>query len=170
MPKIDKETLNKTQSEVRGSKTLYEASAIAQKKQVFPKTTSQVVKTDVTPPFEIKAENYSSLDKLLRITAYANLFIKSLKKINTSRGVPTANETEVANIAWIKYLQRKHYIDLSKGEMVLNKSIIKSQLNPKIENDRIIRCYRRLRKADLPEENHQPNSITNKRKSCRNTN
>ena len=55
MPKINKETLNKIQSEVRGSKTLYEVSAIAQEKQVFPKTASQAVKTDVTPPFEIKA-------------------------------------------------------------------------------------------------------------------
>ena len=83
MPKINKKTLHKIQSEVRGSKTLYEASAIAQEKQVFPKTASQAVKTDVTPPFEIKAENYSSLNKVLRITAYSNRFIKNLKKIDT---------------------------------------------------------------------------------------
>ena len=66
--------------------------------------------------------------------------------------MPTANETETANIAWIKYLQRKHYIDLSKGEMVLNKSIAKSQPNPKIENDGLIRCYGRLKNTDLPDE------------------
>ena len=66
--------------------------------------------------------------------------------------MPTANKIETANIAWIKYLQRKHYVDLSKGEMVLNKSIVKNQLNPKIENDGLIRCYRRLKNADLPEE------------------
>ena len=152
MPKIDNETLKKIQSEVRGPKTLYKVSPIAQEKQVFPKTASQAVKTDVTPPFEIKAENYSSLNKVLRITAYANRFIKNLKKINTPRGVPTAIEVEIANIAWMKYLQRKHYIDLSKGEMVLNKSIVKSQLNPKIENDGLIRWYGRLSNADLPEE------------------
>ena len=104
MPKIDEKTFEKIQSEVRGSTPLYEASAIAQETQVFPKTASQAVKTDVTPPFEIKAE------------------------------------------------QRKHYVDLSKGEMVLNKSIVKSQLNPKIENDGLIRCYGRLKNADLPEE------------------
>ena len=66
--------------------------------------------------------------------------------------MPTANEIEMANVAWIKYLQRKHYVDLSKGEMFLNKSIVKSQLNPKKEYDRLIRCYGRLRNADLPEE------------------
>ena len=135
MPKIDKKTLERIQSDVRGSKTLYEASAIAQEKQVFPKKASQAVKTNVTPPFEIKAENYSSLNKAPRITAYANPFINNLKKVNTPREVPTVNEIEMANIAEIKYLQRKHYVDLSKGEMVLNKSIVKSQLNPKIEND-----------------------------------
>ena len=131
----------KIQSKVRGCKILYEASAIAQEKQVFAKTASQAVKTDVTPLFEIKAENYSSLNKVLRITAYANYFIKNLKKITTPIGVPTANEIETANIPWIKYLQRKHYLDLSTGEMVLSKSIVRSQLNPKIENDGLIRCY-----------------------------
>ena len=98
------------------------------------------MKTDV--------ENYSSLNKSLRITAYANRFIKNLKKINTPRAAPTANEIEISNIAWIKYLQRKHYVDLSKGEMVLNKSIVKSQLNPKIESHGLIRCYGQLKNAD----------------------
>ena len=83
MPKIDEKTIIKIQPEVRRSKTLYEASAIAQEKEVFPKTASQSVKTYVTPPFEIKAENYSLLNKLLRMTAYVNRFIKNLKKINT---------------------------------------------------------------------------------------
>ena len=145
MPKINEKTLEKIQVEVRGSKTLFEASTIAQGKQVFPKTASQAIKTGVTPPFEIKAENYPS-----------NPFIKNLKKINKPRGVSKVNEIEMANIAWIKYLQRKHYIDLSKGEMVLNKSVVKIQLNPKIENDGLIRCYGRLRNADLPEETINP--------------
>ena len=70
--------------------------------------------------------------------------------------MPTANQIETANIAWIKYLQRKHYIDLSKGEMVLNKSIARSQPNPKIENDGLIRCYGRLKNTDLPEETINP--------------
>ena len=139
MPKIDEKKLEKIQSEVRGSKTLYEALAISQENQVFPKPANQTVKTDVTPPVEIKAENYSSLNKVLRITAYTNCFIKNLKKINTPRGLPTVNEIEMANIAWIKYLQRKPYIYLSKNEMALNKSIVKSQLNAKIDNGVLIR-------------------------------
>ena len=62
----------------------------------------------------------------------------------------------MANIAWTKYLQRKHYIDLSKGEIVLNRSKVRSQLNPNIENDGLIRWYGRLNKADLPEETINP--------------
>ena len=38
---------------IRGSKSLHDASATAQEKQVFPKTASQAVKSDVAPPFEI---------------------------------------------------------------------------------------------------------------------
>ena len=70
--------------------------------------------------------------------------------------MPTANEIEMANIAWIKNLQRKHYVELSKGEMVLNKSIVKSQLSPNIENDGLIRCYGRLNIADFQEETINP--------------
>ena len=99
------------------------------------------------------AENYSSLNKLLRITAYANRFIKNLKNINTPRGVPIANEIEMANIAGIKYSERKHYVDRSMGEMVLNKSIVKSQLKPKLENGR---CYGRLSNVDLPGKTINP--------------
>ena len=36
--------------------------------------------------------------------------------------------------------------------MVLNKSIVESQLNSKVENDRLIRCYGRRNNANLPEE------------------
>ena len=101
-------TLERIQSEVRGSKTLYEASAIAQEKQVFPKNASEAVENDVTPPFEIKAENYSSLNKVLRITAYANRFISNLKKINTPREVPTANEIEISiKHCMVKVLTKK---------------------------------------------------------------
>ena len=55
--------------------------------------------------------------------------------------MPTANVIEMANIAWKKYLRRKHYVDLSRGKMVLNKSIVKNQLNLKIENAGLIRWY-----------------------------
>ena len=40
--------------------------------------------------------------------------------------------------------------------MVLNKSIVKNQLNPKIESDVLIRCYGRLNDADFPEETINP--------------
>ena len=93
--KIDEITLETILSEVNRSRILYAVSAIAQEKQVFPKATNKAV--DITPPFEIEVENYSLLNKVLRITAYANRFIKNLKKTITPRGVPTANEVEMAN-------------------------------------------------------------------------
>ena len=80
MPKINEKKLERIQADLRGWKTLYEASAIAQEKQIFPKNASQAVKTDVTPSFEIKAENYSSLNRVLRKTANANRFIKKFEE------------------------------------------------------------------------------------------
>ena len=73
------------QSEDRGSKRLYKASAVAQKMQVFPKNASQTVKIDVTPLFETKAENYSSLNKLLRICLRKSFNKKFGENQHTSR-------------------------------------------------------------------------------------
>ena len=91
--KIDETTLETILSELNRSRILYAASAIAQ--GVFPKAANKAV--DITPPFEIEVENYSLLNKVLRITAYANRFIKNLKKNITHRGVLTANEVEMEN-------------------------------------------------------------------------
>ena len=75
----------------------------------------------------------------------------------------------MANIAWIKYLQIKHDVDLSKGKMVLDKSIVKSQLNPKIENGGLIRLLYTIEQHRFTRRKQQPNSITNKGENYWNT-
>ena len=148
MPKINEKKLERIQADLRGWKTLYEASAIAQEKQIFPKNASQAVKTDVTPSFEIKAENYSSLNRVLRKTANANRFIKKFEENqHTSRNA---------------YSQRKWngkycmYTVLAKKTLHRPVKGWDGQLNLKIENDGLIRCYDQLNNTDLPEETMNP--------------
>ena len=65
MLKFDEKTLENIQSEVRGSKTLYEASAIAQEKHAFSKTANKVViKTNVRKLFFVEQ---STKNNCLRI-------------------------------------------------------------------------------------------------------
>ena len=73
--KNNEEKLENILWKIKRSKILCETSTISQEKQAFPKTVNEAVKTDITPPVEIKAENNSLLNKVL-----INLLMQSLHK------------------------------------------------------------------------------------------
>ena len=104
-------------------------------------------------PFEIDEKRQSTLKKLLRVTAYANRFIKCMKTRQRLSKELTAKEIDEAEMLWIKYLQRKHYMtDMNQ----LNKEQKHSQLNPVIYPDEIIRLNGRYKNSDLPDETKFP--------------
>ena len=86
-------------------------------------------------PFEIDEKRQSTLKKLLRVTAYANRFIKCMKTRQRLSKELTAKEIDEAEMLWIKYLQRKHYMTNMNQ---LNKEQKHSQLNSVIYPDVII--------------------------------
>ena len=65
----------------------------------------------------------------------------------------TAKEIDEAEMLWIKYLQRKHYMTNMNQ---LNKEQKHSQLNPVIYPDGIIRLNGRYKNSDLPDEMKLP--------------
>ena len=148
MNKIDQETLEKIQSEVKGSKILYEATILSQEEQDE--------KAHLMTPFEMKVDDFSSYSKVLRITAYATRFIQKLKKNTMIEGVPTPEEIDSANAQWIKYLQRKHFLHKTHVILKINKSVEASQLNPKLDDNGIIRCYGRFTNSGLPQDTITP--------------
>ena len=103
-------------------------------------------------PFGINESKYSSSSKLLRITAYPNCFVQKLKKIPTPKEVPASDEIQVPRKQWIKALQKKHFLHTENGETKLNKTTAENRLNPKLDEDGIIRCYGRMTNANLPQE------------------
>ena len=152
---IDQKIMEDIQSEIKGPKMLYETSGIA---QIIPDA-SKVRETDkesLTSPFGINESNYSSLNKMLRVTAYAIQFIQRLKKLETVKDVPSSLEIEHARITWIKYLQGKHYTEVVNGTMKLRKYMEQNQQNPRVDDDGIVRCYSRFIYADLPQEAKTP--------------
>lgn len=123
---------------------------------IFEMTAAQPEVKPILTPFGIDETRYSSLTKLLRVTAYAHRFIKNIK--NKARSQPqritelTAEELNEAELLWISSLQRKHY--LSNGS--LNKKQSQSQLNPKIYRDGIVRLNGRLENSSLREDTIAP--------------
>ena len=85
---------------------------------------------------EIDEKRQSTLKKLLRVTAYANRFIICMKTRQRLSKELTAKEIDEAEMLWIKYLQRKHYMTNINQ---LNKEQKHSQLKPVIYPDGIIR-------------------------------
>ncbi|MEM7375589.1 MAG: reverse transcriptase domain-containing protein [Bacteroidota bacterium] len=128
---------------------IYETSVPA---STINRGTEEVIK----PPFGIQAEKYSSITKILRITAYANRFVLKTRKMGTAKNHLSAEEIEAATTLWIKYLQKKHYLTRSKGEVTLNKKTSTNQLNPHLYPNGIIRCHSRLTNADLPRDTIEP--------------
>lgn len=66
---FDNKTIEKIQSEVKGSKVLYETSIIANTTQNNRFKTNEDNDQTYKPLFEISLENYSSINYVLHITA-----------------------------------------------------------------------------------------------------
>ena len=137
------------QSEVKGPTTLYETT-------IFFLDLQESLHIEKMTPFGIDENKYSSSSKLLRITAYENRFVQKLKNIPTPKEVPTSDEIQVARKQWIKALQNKHFLHTENGKTKLNKTTAENQLNPKLDEDGIIRCYGRMTNANLPQETITP--------------
>ena len=81
-------------------------AATATAEEFTPTTTSQVT---TGLHCIINLSNYSSLDKLIAITAYVYRFISNLKSGNTQHGPLTAAELYQAKMYWIKDCQQQVY-------------------------------------------------------------
>ena len=78
IPEITEETLRELDAESKGPKTSYEADIIAD--------------DNIPSPFELMDENYSSLSKLISVTAWILRFIRKLKHKKKEIGPLTAQE------------------------------------------------------------------------------
>ncbi|GBL77967.1 hypothetical protein AVEN_143292-1 [Araneus ventricosus] len=77
----------------------------------YRKTVSNVIQFGCTVNSEklLVLENYSSLRRLYRVTAWIKRFIKRVKKIVTTKGPLTTEELEEAEMHWIQVEQRQCY-------------------------------------------------------------
>ena len=102
-------------------------------------------------PFGIKCENYSSLTKLVRVTALANRFISKLKKANSNTGSLTSSEFNEAENMWIVQIQRKNFLEVYEAIVSEKSNNLQRQLGVYMDDNGILRCKGRIDEARISE-------------------
>ena len=67
-----------------------------------------------------------------------------------------SDEIQASRKRWIKVLQEKRFLHTENRKTKLNKTTAENLLNPKLGEYGIIRCYRRMINANLPQETITP--------------
>ena len=149
IPEVTKETLEKIESETKGPKTFYETTNLAGEGIHGRRTDTKEQPT----PFGMDEKKYSSLLRLLRITAWALRFIAKVKKGKSYTGELKASEIKEAKTLWIKFIQKTNFSDAFGDKIgVLKKKDYKTQLGILLHEDGLLRCHGRMVNAELPLE------------------
>ena len=91
----------------------------------------------------IKPDRFSSLSKLVRVTALVLKFIKRIKRGPETHPEISAEEVNAAKILWYKEVQTK----LEENE---KSSSIWEQLGVSKDEDGVLRCKGRIQNSSLP--------------------
>ena len=102
----------------------------------------------------INLTNYSSLGKLIAVTAYVYRFITNLKSHgNNQQGPLTATELYQAKMHWLKDCQQQVYgkeiSNLSSSPLTTKRLPLVKQLRLFLDKDRYIRCGGRIHNAPI---------------------
>ena len=142
---IDDKTLKLMAKQSAGPQIMYETSALTEM------DCKKVVSDKPVAPFELNEENYSSLTRLLRVTAWALRFVRKLQKKRKEKKQLTAEEINQAKIMWEQYVQKTSFtseINAIKNDTGNN---LKNQLGLRIDENGILQCHGRLISDNLPE-------------------
>lgn len=102
-------------------------------------------------PFELNVEDFSSLTRLLRVTATAVRFINKLKGVKFE-SVFLTKEVESAETMWLKYIEKKHFAMVFEALTEEKKEKnLQRQLGVVFDDKGLPRCKGRLENAVLDE-------------------
>ena len=100
-------------------------------------------------PFDLKAEDYSSVEKVLRVTAWAMRFIKKTRKLTDEKGSLSAAEILHAKYLWNLHVQRAEFPKLLTNKSNGKNGNIVKQLDIYKDGNGLFRCFGRLQHADI---------------------
>ncbi|XP_074624430.1 uncharacterized protein LOC141882385 [Acropora palmata] len=153
IPITTKEILEKIESETKGPKTLYEISNVTGENTTEGKVENKDKSTPLATPFGMDEKKYSSLLRLLRITAWLLRFLQKARKQKVQTGELKAIEIKRAKILWIKFIQKANFpgaFNTTSGNV--NKKDHKNQLGVQLHDDGLLRCHGRMVHAEIPDD------------------
>ena len=146
---MDDTTNVQYESEIKKSKSMKEKGLL---------NASEPVVTSLTPcagncaPLGIDHRRFSSITKLLRVTALALRFINRLRKSCSPKGPLTSSEISASEILWVKYIQRKNFQEVFDAILKEKSNNLKKQLGLYLDADGILRCQGRIDQATMISE------------------
>ena len=151
IPMITKETLEKIENEKKGPKTFYETSNMAGENINEGKVESKDKSASFVTPFRMDEKKYSSLLRLLRITAWLLRFVQKARKQKTQTGELKAIEIKEAKTLWIKSIQKTYFPEaFNSTNGTVSKKDYKNQLGIQLHEDGLLHCHGRMIHAELP--------------------
>ena len=133
-----------------GPQIMYETSALTE-------MDCKIVDCDKkVAPFELNEEDYSSLTRLLRVTAWALRFVRKLQKKSKEKAQLTGEEINQAKIMWEQYVQNTSFASEMNAIKNDTKNDLTNQLGLRIDENGILRCHGRLISDNLPESSVFP--------------
>ena len=112
-------------------------------------------------PFEIDSRKYSSVTKLIRVTAYVMRFIAKTRKCSIQNGCLTSEELKGAERMWLHSVQRNSYVDVFQAISSDTRNNLQKQLGLYIDEQGLLRCKGRLDNSDLTEGARRPVLLPN---------
>ena len=97
-------------------------------------------------PYCIDITRFSSLAKLLSVTALVKRFIEKMKKIRIN----------IAEQKWISYIQTEHYNDVIQSIREMKTNKCKDKIDLYLDKEGLLRCGGRLGNGDLSEGTRHP--------------
>ena len=144
-------TKNST-SDAESPSVMYEATLLEGGDEL---QAAEITDTD-SGPFGMDISRYSSMTKLLRVTALVCRFINRLKHEGTAEGPIQVGEIEQAEKLWIKHVQGLHYSGVYRSIQEGKANNLMTQLGVYIDEEGILRCHGRLEHSNMDNETKHP--------------
>ena len=104
----------------------------------------------------IKCETYSSITKMLRVSALALRFINKLKKSKCREGQISSSEMDEVEIMWLTYIQKRNFSDVFDAISNRKSNNLQRQLGVYLDDDGLLHCKGMLDQADICESARRP--------------
>ena len=111
--------------------------------------TSQPI--DSESPFGIDERNFSSMQRLVRVTAWCHRFIKRIRGHSLETKYLSYDELYTAEIMWVKHCQKKQFSEALHSCVTKKPNNLVSQLDLFIDECGMLRCGGRLVHANFKE-------------------